>query len=138
MKKIKPEKYDMFFCVPLEIPISKKKNFILNQNNYRNAHFRVLSKAKENYKNHIFSLRLEKKQYQNSIRCHYIYYSKSNRTYDSMNLASIIDKFLMDALIEYGLLKDDNYKLVLFPTFIHGGIDNNYPRCEVYIEEIIY
>ena len=35
--------------LPLEVYYSKKKKFILNLNNYRNAHYRVLSTSKRLY-----------------------------------------------------------------------------------------
>jgi len=35
--------------LPLDVYYSKKKKFILNLNNYRNAHYRVLSTAKKIY-----------------------------------------------------------------------------------------
>ncbi len=35
---------------PLSVPVSKKKKFILNTNNFRNAHYHILNKAKINYK----------------------------------------------------------------------------------------
>lgn len=39
----------MNLTLPLTIPVSKNSKFILNLNNYRNAHFLVLSKAKYEY-----------------------------------------------------------------------------------------
>ena len=39
----------MILVLPLTVPVSKNSKFILNLNNYRNAHFLVLSKAKANY-----------------------------------------------------------------------------------------
>ena len=38
-----------FVTLPLEVYYSEKKKFILNLNNYRNAHYRVLSIAKKVY-----------------------------------------------------------------------------------------
>ena len=40
----------MVLISPLSVPQTKTKNFILNLNVYRNAHFHVLNKAKINYK----------------------------------------------------------------------------------------
>ena len=36
-----------------------------------------------------------------------------NRRRDGMNIASVTSKFFLDALVEYNVLKDDNYKNVL-------------------------
>lgn len=128
------------FSVPLRVSVSKKKDFILNLNNYRNAHHRVLSNAKNNFEDIIQGLRLKNElrgTYENPVRITYIYYPASNRKYDSMNVASIIDKFLMDSLVKCGVLRDDTYKDVLWPIFIHGGVDRENPRCDVEIDEII-
>lgn len=136
MKKIKPNNYDLFFCVPIQVPVSKKKDFILNLNKYRNSHWNELGKAKSYFHDYIKNANIEHETFQNPVRFHYIYYPKSKHIFDRMNVASIIDKFLCDALIDVGILKDDTYDLVLFPTFEFGGVDKEYPRCEVYIEEI--
>jgi len=136
MKHHTPNNYDLFFCVPLEVKVSKNKTFILNQNKYRNAHFRVLSRAKEEFNAFVKKLNIEHDTFENPIRVHYVYYPKSKRIYDRMNVACVIDKFLMDALQLEKIIKDDNYNTVLFPTFVHGEVDREYPRCEVYIEEI--
>jgi len=39
-------------------------------------------------------------------------------------------------LVNVGILRDDNYKLVLTPTFTPCAPDKFNPRCDVYIEEI--
>ena len=135
MIKIKPENYDLFFCVPIVVPVSKKKNFILNLNKYRNSHYMELSKAKAFFHDYIKNCNIEHDAFENPVRFHYVYYPKTKRMFDRMNVASIIDKFLCDALIDIKIIKDDTYDLVLFPTFEFGGVDKEYPRCEVYIEE---
>lgn len=134
----KIEDFELLFAVPLSIGIGKRnKQFILNQNNYRNAHFRTLSDAKKNWNDMIASMNLADGDcypFDFPVRFHYFYYPKSKRSYDRMNILSIIDKFTCDALIECGILKDDNYKLVLTPTFKHCRVDRENPRCEIYIE----
>ena len=127
------------FSVPLRVQTSKNKSFILNLNNYRGAHHRVLTNAKSNFQDIVINMDLRQQlrgMYLNPIRVTYTYYPASNRKYDSMNVASIIDKFLMDALVKSDVIRDDNYKLVLWPNFIHGGVDRDNPRCDVSIEEI--
>lgn len=118
--------------------MSKKKKFILNQNNYRNAHHRVLSTAKKNYTDYVRALGLKcdiGKTITNPIHCHYKYFPKTNRKYDSMNVISIHDKFLMDALIGCGVIVDDNYRHVLWPTFEPCAPDRDNPRMEVVLYE---
>ena len=67
----------------------------------------------------------------NPIHCHYRYFPKTNRKYDSMNVVSIHDKFLMDALISCGVILDDNHRHVLWPTFEPCAPDKENPRMEV-------
>lgn len=125
------------FSVPVRVKKSKNKWFILNLNNYRNAHYKVLNNAKRDYADEV-PIDLIRAQMKGEIvypiRCHYTYYPDSARIYDRMNVCSVVDKFLMDVLVEKGILKDDNYKLVLMPTFEHGSVSKQ-PRIEVRIEQ---
>ena len=125
------------FSVPVRVKKSKNKWFVLNMNEYRNAHHRTLANAKKDY-HHLVPIDLIRQQTHNTliinpIRVHYRYYPNSARLYDRMNIASVLDKFLMDVLVKEEIIKDDNYKLVLFPTFEHGGIEKE-ARMDVSIE----
>jgi Holliday junction resolvase RusA-like endonuclease len=59
----------MKLILPLTVPVSSKKNFILNLNNYRNAHFLVLSKAKSNYSEIVAGMLPEWNRAQYEISC---------------------------------------------------------------------
>ena len=97
--------------LPLEVFYSKKKKFILNLNNYRNAHYRVLSIAKKTYSDDLVEM-IEKwddiPRFDNPVDLEYVYYAKSNRRVDVSNPCSIIDKFTCDALVRVGILEDDS------------------------------
>lgn len=125
----------MKFSVPGSVQTSKNKRFTLNINQYRNAHHFTLSKAKNEFNECIYALGLPKKQF-NKIQVDYTVYAKTNRAYDLMNVISIVDKFLMDALIKIGMIEDDNISRVIFPTAKHGGVDKENPRIEVEIKEV--
>lgn len=127
------------FSVPVRVKKSKNKWFILNLNNYRNAHFRTLAAVKRDYSDQVpfDEIRAQiKSDIVYPVRFHYTYYPDSARIYDRMNVCSVVDKFLMDALVEKGILKDDNYKLVLTPTFEHGCVSKE-PRIEVVMEQAV-
>jgi Holliday junction resolvase RusA-like endonuclease len=47
----------------------------------------------------------------------------------------VITKFTHDALVEFGILEDDNYNIVTEITYRFGGVDKDNPRCDVTIEE---
>ena len=64
----------------------------------------------------------------------YRYYPKTKRSYDRMNVLSIVDKFACDALIKAGILIDDDYRRVLTPKFLHCHVDKDNPRIEITVE----
>jgi len=131
--------------LPLEVFYSKKKKFILNLNNYRNAHYRVLSIAKKTYSDDLVemikNLFIKEKwddipRFDNPVDLEYVYYAKSNRRVDVSNPCSIIDKFTCDALVKVGILEDDSSKQIKSITYVYGGVDKENPRCRLTIKEI--
>lgn len=131
---------ELSFSIPTEVQLSQKKKFILNQNHYRNTHFRDLAKAKALFNVFVCDLDLLEEinnvPFSKPVRFHYEYWAPRNQVYDRMNVLSIADKFLCDALIGVGVLKDDDYKKVLTPTFENMGVDRANPRLEVTIREV--
>ena len=69
------------------------------------------------------------------IRTHYKVYYK-NPVSDACNIIAVIDKFLMDALQEYGVISDDTVKHYVQSSWEVVGQDKDNPRIEVTIEEI--
>jgi hypothetical protein len=118
--------------LPLYVQVTKKKSFILNLNNYRNAHFRVLAKAKENY-THLIQHLVPKSPIPTPCTLEFVYYASSNRSIDLSNPCSIIDKFVCDALVKYKALPDDNHKHVASVKYTWGGVDKEKPRCDLII-----
>jgi|TARA_Y100000114_G_C11743652_1_gene320401 hypothetical protein len=118
--------------LPLEVFYTKNKKFILNLNNYRNAHYRVLSSAKKTYSDNLVE-EIEKwndiPRFDNPVDLEYVYYAKSNRRVDVSNPCSIIDKFTCDALVRVGILEDDSSKQIKSITYVYGGVDKDNPRC---------
>lgn len=119
---------------PLEVPTGKKK-FILNLNNYRNTHYILLNKAKQNYfymiKSHL--KHLKGKNYDKAILT-YTLYPKSARLTDLDNVISIHQKFFQDALVKEKVIKEDNYKHISHNIQKFGAIDKNNPRVEIEID----
>ena len=97
--------------LPLEVYYSKNKKFILNLNNYRNAHYRILSNAKKIYAENLVD-RISHPKYEEPVVLTYTYYAKSKRRLDVSNPCSIIDKFTCDALVKAGVLEDDSSKQI--------------------------
>lgn len=121
---------------PLSVQLSKKKKFILNLNNYRNASFFLLNDAKKAYKKTVLP-QLEKLPKFSKVRLTYVFYPSSRRRYDIANVCSIVDKFFSDALVETGHLEDDNYNYIPDVLYCIGELDKTNPRVQILIEEIL-
>lgn len=52
----------------------------------------------------------------------YTLYTTNHRTCDVGNVCGLVDKFFCDAMIEYGILKDDNFNEVPKVIYQYGGI----------------
>ena len=122
--------------LPLEIYYSKKKKFILNLNNYRNAHYRVLSTAKKLYSDELVPRLEEFDSFSEPVTLTYTYYARSNRRLDISNPCSIIDKFACDALVKAEILEDDSFNQIKQVVYKFGGVDKNNPRCELVITKM--
>lgn len=119
--------------LPLEVFYSKKKKFILNLNNYRNAHYRVLSIAKKLYTDNLIPRLEDFDSFSEPVTLTYTYYAKSKRRIDVSNPCSIIDKFACDALVKAEILEDDSFKQIKEVVYRFGGVDKENPRCELVI-----
>lgn len=119
---------------PLFIQLTKKRDFILNLNNYRNLHFRVLNTAKIKYKATVKG-DIERECYYplNTIAIHYTVFKGDKRRCDIGNISSIHQKFFEDALVELGHLPDDSYKNIPVCSYSFGGISKDNPRVEIRI-----
>ena len=67
------------------------------------------------------------------VRYRYFY---KNSGSDLENVASVIGKFLNDALKELGIIVDDSVKYLVKSEFEVGGCDKQNPRVKIEIEEI--
>ena len=122
--------------LPLEIYYSKKKKFILNLNNYRNAHYRVLSTAKKLYSDELVPRLEEFDSFSEPVSLTYTYYARSKRRLDVSNPCSIIDKFACDALVKANILEDDSFDQIKEVVYKFGGVDKDNPRCELVITKM--
>lgn len=123
------------FSSPLQIFVGKRK-FILNLNNYRNTHYRVLNNAKVTYKM-LMKKQIEKlPRLQPPIQITYTVFKGDKRNCDIGNICSVHQKFFEDALVELGKLPDDNHNMIKRSIFEWGGIDRLNPCVQVMIEEV--
>lgn len=112
-----------------------KRWLVLNLNQYRNAHFRILHPAKEEYSKLMKPLVQGLPTFTNPIEIHYTVYVGSAVKSDIMNWVAVIDKFFQDVLVREGKLIDDNYVYVPKVISQFGGIDKKNPRIDIEIIE---
>lgn len=123
------------FSSPLQIFVGKRK-FILNLNNYRNTHYRVLNNAKVTYKMYMKKQIEKLPKLQPPIQITYTVFKGDKRNCDIGNICSVHQKFFEDALVELGKLPDDNHNMIKRSIFEWGGIDKLNPCVMIMIEEV--
>jgi len=124
----------MLVIAPLRVPVTKTKYFVLNLNQYRNAHFYTLNTAKIRYKESL-ATQLTDVLLVTPIKITYTLFPKNKQRGDLGNALSVHQKFFEDALVEYGCISDDSYKEVVQSTFLFGEVDKDNPRVEIQITQ---
>jgi len=107
--------------LPLFVEITKKKKFYLNLNQYRNAHYHTLNKAKGLFSGHVKPLIGHLPSLQR-VGILYTLYVPDERDRDVGNVCSIVDKFFCDCLVENNILIDDNFRILPDVGYTFGGI----------------
>lgn len=121
--------------LPSSVPVSAKKKFSLNINQYRNAHHHTLNKAKVVFDELVQPL-LKILPKMEQVKLSYMLYQGTNGKIDTANVCSIVDKFFSDSLVSAGKIPDDNSDIVLSVKFRYGGVDKHNPRVDVIVEPI--
>lgn len=106
--------------------------FYVNLNQYRNADFHTLNKAKILFKE-LVQDQINKLPTFEWVTLQYYFFPGSHRDMDTNNVCSIADKFFSDALVESGKLEDDNYRFLRDTRFTPMDVDKTNPRVEVHI-----
>ena len=122
----------LFVMLPRKTKASKRVS--LNMNTYRNLHHRTSNDAKKEY-TRVVSEQLVNLDIKTPVETYKVY-KASNRRLDKMNVISIVSKFLLDAITEYGCWEDDNDIHVKTETILPTELDRINPRVEVIITEI--
>ena len=120
--------------IPCYMNVGRKNH--LNLNTYRNLHYQSLNAGKKKYKNLVKADVLELPVFENPIVLKYKYFLRDRRLVDVGNINSVVEKYFLDALVELGRIKDDNYNYVVGAGYLFGGIDKDNPRCEVEIKQL--
>jgi Holliday junction resolvase RusA-like endonuclease len=124
---------------PLFITLPRKtvkdKRIALNMNTYRNLHHRISNDAKKAYSEALRE-QLEGLSIQTPVEVTYKVFKASKRRLDKMNVISVVSKFLLDSITEYGCWEDDNDDYVKTETILPTELDRENPRVEINIKEI--
>ncbi len=124
---------------PLSVTLPRKtvkdKKIYLNMNTYRNLHHRISNDAKKAYSETLRE-QLEGLSIQTPVEVTYKVYKASKRRLDKMNVVSVVSKFLLDSITEYGCWEDDNDDYVKTETILPTELDRDNPRVEIIIKEI--
>lgn len=110
------------------------KKFALNLNVYRNAHYQTLNKAKIIFKNQLLADYPELTRIKaQRVEIEYYIERCDKRVFDTMNIISIVDKFFLDALVEFGCIHDDNYNYVSYKAPSVSSEIEKMPNKKIYI-----
>tara|TARA_R110001599_G_scaffold97429_1_gene251287 strand:- start:3789 stop:4184 length:396 start_codon:yes stop_codon:yes gene_type:complete len=113
----------------------KDKRIALNMNTYRNLHHRISNDAKKAY-SEALKEQLRNLSIQTPVEVTYKVYKASKRRLDKMNVISVVSKFLLDSITDYGCWEDDNDDYVKTETILPTELDRENPRVEIIIKEI--
>lgn len=117
----------------IERKTKKNKVFLLWMNRLRNAHFQESNKVKQ-YIQEIIKKQIHWEKFE-KIKPYYKLYIKNKLT-DWWNVIAIMEKFLLDALVENKVIKNDTYDIVVWHWWADYYLDKENPRCEVIIDNI--
>ena len=134
-EKISREIVAFEFVAPLKVIKTKTKDFILNLNNYRNAHYQVLNKTKVEF----CTLMDEKYSYEyepapGKVKTTYTVYNSSKRKFDLPNVCSIVQKYFEDWMTHKGIIPTDYITVITECEYKYGGIDKDNPRVDITVE----
>lgn len=105
---------------------------MLGLNWYGTAHYRARNKVKQDFHKMIDKNLSEDYKLKSPIKTSYRLYYK-NKLSDAGNIVSVIDKFLLDALQETGIIVNDNVQHYIESTWEVIEQDRINPRIEVEI-----
>ena len=110
----------------------KKRTNLFSMNIYRNMHYLSLNKVKRDYHEEVAEWVSILPKFK-SMTPKYILFFKGKRRKDIDNYTFPIHKFLMDALVEGGVIEDDSYDYVrgFTSSFGDDDMEDNYVVVEL-------
>jgi len=118
----------------IEYKTKKNKTILVGLNWYRNSHHFLNNEVK-----HYFHEQVAK-QYNgekfNQIELFYKVYQKRANT-DGHNIRSILEKFVLDAFVQCGMIENDTTPKNIKRTATEFFIDKDNPRIEIEITKVV-
>jgi len=118
----------------LELGARKVKRFHINLNNYHNWHFKVRNKIKQSYQGIIRSqipgLACDK------VELVFVMHRGDKRKVDRANVCCLHEKFASDALVQAGVIEDDNDTFIKSTHYYSGEIDKHNPRVDLFVRRV--
>jgi len=130
----------MQITLPLVVTLPRKtkkdKICSLGLNWYRNAQFYECNAAKVKFKAIVAAQLLASRQepLKTPVTFNYRYWFR--RKCDVGNFHSVVDKFFLDALVECGVLPEDNCEVVTGSRYEFCGYDKINPRVEIVTDNL--
>lgn len=104
-------------------------------NEYRNVFYQTLDKAKKEYKG-IMREQILALPRMDRVSVDYEIVVGDKRIRDGNNIQSVTSKFFLDALVEFGVIKDDNMSIVVHEEWNPKGYMKGDGFVEIYIRPV--
>jgi len=109
-------------------------NTLIGLNWYRNVHYAVNDEVKKEYKESVLKQIKNYKPFDGKVKISFFVYLKSKRI-DGGNVRSVIEKYVLDALVESNIIKNDTIEYIVEDKSVYL-LDKENPRCVICIENV--
>jgi len=110
------------------------KKFYLNLNQYRNAHYHTLNRAKVLFSTQVQPDIDKLPVFSEPVELEYTLNPGSKRRMDIANVLSIVDKFFCDALVSSGKIPDDSHQYIKKITYLFGEVQKKTNEGHVLVQ----
>lgn len=110
------------------------KNFPMNLNEYRNAHYHLVNQEKHQWEAYVaFECKAQKLEAMQTANIHFEFWFKDRRRHDPDNYAACA-KFILDGIVKAGILKDDSFQYIPEFKVTQGGLSKQ-PYINITMED---
>ena len=122
--------------LPIKALINKTKQESLNMGKYRNNHWAVNHNQKEHFHSIVGPL-IKDKPKADKIWVWYDLFIPQARFPDLRNVTSVVDKYFLDTLQEYGIIPNDSVREVPLILDTFNAIDRNNGHVKAHVTNIV-